>query len=86
MGGMALFVGGYLIYNTFSMTVVERTREFGLLRTLGLTQQQVIVQVLVEAGILGIMGSLIGAIVGNRTWHKVPHTCWRICWTWIRSH
>ena len=64
MGGMALFVGGYLIYNTFSMTVVERTREFGLLRTLGLTHKQVIVQVLVEAGILGIMGSLIGAMLG----------------------
>lgn len=64
MGGMALFVGGYLIYNTFSMTVVERTREFGLLRTLGLTHKQVMVQVLVEAGILGIMGSLIGAMLG----------------------
>ena len=30
MGGMALFVGGYLIYNAFSMTMVERTREFRL--------------------------------------------------------
>ena len=64
MGGMALFVGGYLIYNTFSMTVVERTREFGLLRTLGLTHQQVTIQVLVEAAILGLLGSFVGAIVG----------------------
>jgi putative ABC transport system permease protein len=64
MGGMALFVGGYLIYNTFSMTVVERTREFGLLRTLGLTRRQVTIQVLVEAMILGIMGSMMGVLLG----------------------
>lgn len=64
MGGMALFVGGYLIYNAFSMTVVERTREFGLLRTLGLSRRQVTNQVLVEAAFLGIGGSLVGALVG----------------------
>jgi putative ABC transport system permease protein len=64
MGGMALFVGAYLIYNTFSMTVIERTREFGLLRTLGLSRQQVVLQVLVEAGILGLAGSLAGALLG----------------------
>lgn len=64
MGGMALFVGAYLIYNTFSMTVIERTREFGLLRTLGLTRRQVVLQVLVEAGILGLAGSLAGALMG----------------------
>jgi putative ABC transport system permease protein len=64
MGGMALFVGAYLIYNTFSMTVVERTREFGLLRTLGLTRRQVVLQVLVEAGIFGLAGSLAGALLG----------------------
>lgn len=64
MGGMALFVGAYLIYNTFSMTVIERTREFGLLRTLGLTRRQVVLQVLVEAGILGLAGSLAGALLG----------------------
>lgn len=64
MSGMALFVGGYLIYNAFSMTIVERTREFGLLRTLGLTRRQVTGQVLVEAAFLGLGGSLIGALAG----------------------
>ena len=64
MGGMALFVGGYLIYNAFSMTVVERTREFGLLRTLGFTRRQVTMQVLVEAAVLGLGGSLVGALLG----------------------
>jgi putative ABC transport system permease protein len=64
MGGMALFVGGYLIYNAFSMTVIERTREIGLLRTLGLTRLQVILQVLVEAVILGLAGSVAGVALG----------------------
>ncbi len=64
MAGMALFVGGYLIYNAFSMTVVERTREFGLLRTLGLTRRQVTWQVLTEAAVLGLGGSLVGAFLG----------------------
>jgi putative ABC transport system permease protein len=64
MAGMALFVGGYLIYNAFSMTVVERTREFGLLRTLGLTRRQVTWQVLAEAALLGLGGALVGAFLG----------------------
>ena len=64
MGGMALFVGAYLIYNAFSMTIVERTREFGLLRTLGFTRGQVTAQVLVEAAILGLVGSLTGVLLG----------------------
>ena len=38
LSGMALFVGAFLIYNAFSMTVVERTREFGMLRTVGMTR------------------------------------------------
>jgi putative ABC transport system permease protein len=64
MGGMALFVGGFLIYNAFSMTIVERTREFGLLRTLGCTRGQVTFQVLVEAVFLGLGGSAVGTILG----------------------
>lgn len=64
MGGMALFVGGYLIYNAFSMTMVERTREFGLLRILGCTRGQVTFQVLVEAVFLGLGGSGMGIILG----------------------
>jgi putative ABC transport system permease protein len=64
LGGMALFVGGFLIYNSFSMTIVERTRELGLLRTLGLTRQQITSQVLVEAAILGLGGSLVGIGLG----------------------
>jgi putative ABC transport system permease protein len=61
---IALFVGIFLIYNTFSMTVVERTRELGMLRTLGMTRSQVIRQILTEALVLGVAGVVIGVIVG----------------------
>ena len=64
LSGMALFVGAFLIYNAFSMTVVERTREFGLMRLVGMTAGQVRVQVLVEAAVLGVLGSLLGLALG----------------------
>ena len=64
MSGVALFVGAFLIYNAFAMTVVERTREFGMLRTIGMTRRQVISQVLVEAVFLGILGSALGVGLG----------------------
>jgi putative ABC transport system permease protein len=64
LSGMALFVGAFLIYNAFSMTVVERTREFGMLRTIGMTRAQVTRQVLAEATLLGVFGSLIGLGLG----------------------
>lgn len=64
MSGMALFIGIFLIYNTFSMRVVERSREFGMFRTIGMTRAQIIALVLVEAGILGLIGSALGVIMG----------------------
>lgn len=64
LSGIALFVGAFLIYNTFSMTIVERTREFGMLRTVGMTRRQVSIQVLLEAVFLGLSGSLLGVLVG----------------------
>jgi len=64
LSGMALFVGAFLIYNAFSMTVIERTREFGMLRTVGMTRRQVVGQVLFEAVALGIIGSALGVALG----------------------
>lgn len=60
LSGMALFVGAFLIYNAFTMTVAERTREFGLLRTVGMSRLQITAQVLGEALILGVLGSALG--------------------------
>ena len=59
-GIIAVFVGAFLIYNAFSMTVVERTREIGMLRTIGMTRGQITRQVLLEAIILGVSGSALG--------------------------
>jgi putative ABC transport system permease protein len=64
MSGIALFVGAFLIYNAFAMTVVERTREFGLLRTIGMTRQQLMGQVFIEATLLGVVGSGLGVGLG----------------------
>jgi putative ABC transport system permease protein len=64
MSGMALFVGAFLIYNAFSMSVIERTREFGMLRTIGTTRTQVIILVLAEALLLGLIGSGLGVGLG----------------------
>ncbi|MBI1800182.1 MAG: ABC transporter permease [Chloroflexi bacterium] len=61
---IALFVGAFLIYNVFNMTVVERTREIGLMRSLGASRAQVVGLMLVEALILGLAGSLLGVAAG----------------------
>jgi len=61
---IAIFVGTFLIYNAFSMTVVERTREIGMLRTIGMTRRQVMRQILAEAGLVGVVGSALGVGLG----------------------
>jgi putative ABC transport system permease protein len=61
---VALFVGAFLIYNTFTMTVVERTREIGMLRTLGATRWQVTMLIVTEAVMLGAAGSVCGVGFG----------------------
>jgi putative ABC transport system permease protein len=62
--GISVFVGAFLIFNTFSITVAQRTREFGMLRTLGASSRQVLATVIVEALVLGILASLLGIVVG----------------------
>ena len=54
-GGIALFVGIFVIANTLSITIAQRAREFGTLRTLGATRRQVMVSVIVEGGVIGIL-------------------------------
>ncbi len=62
--GVSLLVGGFLIINTFSMLVAQRTREIGLLRAVGGSRRQVNRSVLVEALLLGLVGSTLGIAVG----------------------
>jgi putative ABC transport system permease protein len=65
--GIAIFVGAFTIFNTFSITVAQRTREFALLRTLGASRAQVLRSVLAEGAVLGVLGSLLGLGLGVLT-------------------
>ncbi|MGX2995165.1 ABC transporter permease [Streptomyces sp. JNUCC 64] len=62
--GIALLVGIFLIVNTFSMLVAQRTREIGLMRAIGSSRKQVNRSVLVEAVLLGVVGSVLGVGAG----------------------
>jgi putative ABC transport system permease protein len=62
--GVALFVAAFLIFNTFSITVAQRTREFAMLRTLGANRRQIITSVVVEALAIGLVASVIGLFAG----------------------
>jgi putative ABC transport system permease protein len=61
---VALFVGAFVIYNTFSITVAQRVRELGLLRALGASHRQVVGSVLAEAFAVGAFSSALGIILG----------------------
>jgi putative ABC transport system permease protein len=65
LAAVALFVGAFLIFNTLSMTVAERSREVGLLRAAGATRRQVARLVLVQALVLGVLGSVLGIVIGT---------------------
>ena len=59
-GFIAVFVGSFLIFNTFSITVAQRISEFGMLRTLGASRRQILSAVMAEAGTIGLVGALLG--------------------------
>ena len=63
-GGVAVFVGAFIIFNAFSITVAQRLREFALLRALGSSRRQVLTGVIVEALLLGVAASVIGLFAG----------------------
>ncbi|MEO3850523.1 FtsX-like permease family protein [Streptomyces sp. B8F3] len=62
--GIAVLVGIFLIVNTFSMLIAQRTRELGLMRALGADRRQVRRSVLTEALLLGLAGSTLGLLSG----------------------
>jgi putative ABC transport system permease protein len=61
---VALVVGAFIIFNTFSITVAQRMREFGLLRTLGASRAQIMRSVVEEGLLLGVAGSAVGLLAG----------------------
>jgi putative ABC transport system permease protein len=63
-GFIALIVGTFIIYNTFSMIVAQRVRELALLRAIGADRRQIRRSVLFEAGVIGFVGSVVGVVGG----------------------
>ncbi len=62
--GIALFVGIFIILNTFSIIVAQRTRELALLRAMGASRRQMIVSVVLEAVVIGFVASVVGLGAG----------------------
>jgi putative ABC transport system permease protein len=63
-GGVSVFVGAFIIFNAFSITVAQRTREFALLRALGAGRRQVLSGVVAEALLMGVTASIAGLFAG----------------------
>ncbi|HUA74597.1 MAG TPA: FtsX-like permease family protein [Solirubrobacteraceae bacterium] len=61
---VSLAVGALIIFNTFSITIAQRTREFGLLRTIGASRQQIMQTVIGEGLLLGVFGAVLGLFAG----------------------
>lgn len=64
-GVIALVVASFIIYNTFSIIVAQRTRETALLRAIGAQRRQVILATLIEAALVGLIASVVGLIGGT---------------------
>jgi putative ABC transport system permease protein len=62
--GVAVLVGAFIIFNTFSITVAQRTREFAMLRTIGASRRQIMGSVIGEAFLIGLLAALIGLVAG----------------------
>jgi putative ABC transport system permease protein len=63
-GFIALFVGAFVIFNTLSITVAQRVREFATLRTIGASRGQVLWSVVLEALVIGAVASVLGLFIG----------------------
>ena len=64
LSAIAILVAGLGIVNTLGMSVLERVREIGILRAIGMTRRQVWRMVVVEAGVLGVVGVVLGCLAG----------------------
>jgi putative ABC transport system permease protein len=61
---VAVLVGGFLIFNTFAVTVAQRSREFALMRTLGASRGQILRSVMAESVVIGLVASIVGIAAG----------------------
>ena len=63
-GGIALFVGAFVIANSLSITIAQRTREFATARTIGASRRQILTSILLESLVVGVLASLVGLAAG----------------------
>ena len=63
-GGIALFVGAFVIANSLSITIAQRTRELATLRTVGASRRQVLRSILIESLVVGVFASIVGLFLG----------------------
>ncbi len=63
-GGIALFVGSFVIANSLSITIAQRIREFATLRTIGASRRQILTSVILESFVVGVVASVIGLFLG----------------------
>src|SRR5439155_23895204 len=61
---VAIFVGGFIVYNALAIAVAQRRREIGILRALGVTRRAILALFVGEGMILGLAGSVLGLIAG----------------------
>ena len=61
---IALFVGAFVVFNTLSITVSQRIREFATLRTIGASRRQLLTSVTIEAFVIGLLGAILGLFAG----------------------
>ncbi|MBN1584174.1 MAG: ABC transporter permease, partial [Anaerolineae bacterium] len=64
VGLIILFAAGFVILNAFAMSITGRRQEIGALRALGMTRRQILITVLIEAGLLGSVGTATGLLIG----------------------
>jgi putative ABC transport system permease protein len=62
--GIALFVGSFVIANSLSITIAQRTREFATVRTIGGSRRQILGSIVIEALVVGLVASVIGLVLG----------------------
>jgi putative ABC transport system permease protein len=64
LGALALFLGAFLIFNTFRTIVVERRHDLAMLRAVGATRRQITTMIVIESLVQGVVGTAIGLLVG----------------------
>ena len=76
-GFLALFMGGFIIFNTFRTLVAERRRDLGMLRAVGASRRMIIglilTEGLVQGGVGTLLGMLVGYLLGAAAWPRSRH-------------